>query len=165
MNSSSIGEQINKARQKKNLTQLELSHKCHMDIRTIQRIEKGEVKPRAYTLRILNDALGTDFTVGEVGLINENLSEYRRIFRKRKNIRKYGFISALVFLILVGFYIIFIEKYINIPRLAWAPFVYLIMFGYIAVIAVTWRCPGCGGLLGDVFNTRYCSKCGLAFYE
>jgi len=165
MKTTSIGLQISKARQQKNLTQSELSYKCHLDIRTIQRIEKNEVKPRAYTLRIINEILGTDFSVTGENNISNELLEYRRIFRKRKNIRKYGLISALAFLILMGIYIIFLERFIDIPRLAWTPFVYLIMFGYIAVIAITWRCPGCGGLLGDVFNTRYCSKCGLHFYD
>lgn len=164
MKTNSIGEQISKARQQKNLTQAELSYKCHLDIRTIQRIEKGEVSPRAYTLRIINDVLKLELTIKDNGISNEELAELRKKFKRRKDIRFVSIISALVFLVLVGFYIVFIERYFNIPRFAWAPFVYIIMFAYIAIIAISWRCPGCGGLLGDVFNTRYCSKCGLEFY-
>jgi len=164
MKTASISEKISKARQQKNMTQAELSQKCHLDIRTVQRIEKGEVSPRAYTLRIINSVLETDFFVHDNNS-TDDLLNYRKKFRHRKTLRITTFISAIIFLIMVGIFILFLERHFNLPRLVWAPFVYLIMFAHIIGIALTWRCPGCGGLLGDVFNTRYCSKCGLEFYD
>ena len=37
-----VGLKVKKLRESKNLTQLELADKCEIDIRSIQRIERGE---------------------------------------------------------------------------------------------------------------------------
>jgi transcriptional regulator with XRE-family HTH domain len=42
------------------MTQKELADACGMDIRTIQRIEAGEVTPRMHTLKLLSKALDCD---------------------------------------------------------------------------------------------------------
>jgi len=55
-----FGLKIAELRTQLGLTQEELAAKCNINVRTIQRIEKGEVKPRAYTLKILSTALGYD---------------------------------------------------------------------------------------------------------
>jgi len=165
MNHIPIGQKIKDARLGKNLTQSELADICRLNIRTIQRIENGEVSPRSYTLRLINDVLETDFVNETKSSEKEELRHLQSVFQKRKKIRIIALISAVVFLILVGFVILPVMKANDIPKLVWAPFVYIIMFAYIIGIALTWRCPGCGGLLGDAFNTRFCSKCGLRFYD
>ncbi|HBY67201.1 MAG TPA: DNA-binding protein, partial [Flavobacteriaceae bacterium] len=40
--------------------QEELVEKCNINVRTIQRIEAGEVTPRSYTIKSILDALGFD---------------------------------------------------------------------------------------------------------
>ncbi|MCF8269344.1 MAG: helix-turn-helix domain-containing protein [Crocinitomicaceae bacterium] len=45
-----FGTEINTVRKSKKITQLQLSSLCDVDIRTIQRIEKGEFNP---SLRVL----------------------------------------------------------------------------------------------------------------
>ncbi len=165
MNHIPIGQKIKEARLSKNITQAELADKCRLDIRTIQRIEKGEVSPRSYTLRLINEVLDTEFVNESNGLEQEEIERLRRIFLKRKNIRKVTLISAIIFLVIAGAVIIPVTRAYSIPKMTWAPFVYIIMFAHIIGIAINWRCPGCGGLLGDVFNTRFCSKCGLKFYD
>jgi transcriptional regulator with XRE-family HTH domain len=45
----------------KGLTQKELSEKSHISIRSIQRIENGELIPRGHTLRTLAQILGLSF--------------------------------------------------------------------------------------------------------
>ena len=57
------GQLIRELRQKKGLTQEDLAAKTDISIRTIQRIESGEVDPRAYTLQSIAAALEVDFTV------------------------------------------------------------------------------------------------------
>ena len=57
------GELIKKLRQTKGITQEELSAKTDISVRTIQRIENGEVDPRAYTLQSIAAALEVDFEV------------------------------------------------------------------------------------------------------
>src|SRR5690606_18323924 len=44
----------------KGLTQEDLVERCNINVRTIQRIEAGEVSPRSYTLKLILEALGYD---------------------------------------------------------------------------------------------------------
>lgn len=157
----SIGEQIKIARQQKKLSQVEFASKCNLNIRTIQRIENNEVSPRLYTLRIISEVLNIELLQkNDIVIENEQLLKYRTVFAKRKQIRIFTFfvviflLAAALFLLLTG-----------IPKHIWAPFIYLFFFADLIAIAFTWRCPGCNSLLGDFFNLRYCSKCGLKFYD
>jgi len=57
MKQPELGKKVQKIRNQKGLTQQELSDSCNVDVRTIQRIESGEVVPRWTTVRILAAAL------------------------------------------------------------------------------------------------------------
>ena len=61
MNQPELGLKVAELRGQKNLTQELLAEKCEVSTRTIQRIENGEVDPRAYTLRCLGEVLDFDF--------------------------------------------------------------------------------------------------------
>jgi transcriptional regulator with XRE-family HTH domain len=63
MNQPELGTRISEIRNQKGITQKELSETCRIDIRTIQRIEGGEVTPRLSTLRLIAEALSTDAIV------------------------------------------------------------------------------------------------------
>ncbi len=54
---------IKELRIKKGMTQEELADKTEVSSRTIQRIENGEVDPRAYTLQMIAKALDVDFSL------------------------------------------------------------------------------------------------------
>lgn len=56
-----LGKRIADLRQQKNLTQEDLVGKCNINVRTIQRIEAGEVTPRPSTLKIIIEALDENF--------------------------------------------------------------------------------------------------------
>ena len=71
MNQPDLGLKVSELRQQKSLTQEQLAERCEVSPRTIQRIESGEVDPRAYTLHCLGEALEFDF--GEENTGNENL--------------------------------------------------------------------------------------------
>jgi len=71
MNQPDLGLKVAELRQQKALTQEQLAGMCEVSPRTIQRIESGEVDPRAYTLHCLGTAL--DFDFGEENTANENL--------------------------------------------------------------------------------------------
>ena len=71
MNQPNLGLKVAELRQQKGLTQERLAEICEVSARTIQRIESGEVDPRAYTLHCLGEAL--DFDFGEENISNENL--------------------------------------------------------------------------------------------
>jgi uncharacterized Tic20 family protein/DNA-binding Xre family transcriptional regulator len=61
MNQPYLGLKVSELRQQKGLTQEQLAEKCEVSTRTIQRIENGEVDPRAYTLHCLGTTLEFDF--------------------------------------------------------------------------------------------------------
>lgn len=57
------GKLIKELRIKKGLTQEELANLTELSARTIQRIENGEVDPRAYTLQMIAKALDVDYSL------------------------------------------------------------------------------------------------------
>lgn len=61
MQQPALGQHILALRQQKGLTQEELVAQCNISVRTIQRIEAGEVVPRTYTVKTILSALGEDF--------------------------------------------------------------------------------------------------------
>ena len=71
MNQPDLGQKVSELRLQKGLTQEQLAELCEISPRTIQRIESGEVDPRAYTMQCLGTAL--DFGFGEESPANENL--------------------------------------------------------------------------------------------
>jgi transcriptional regulator with XRE-family HTH domain len=64
-----FGKELIKVRKAKGLTQAEVAEKCNVTIRTIQRIESGEVKARSSTIRIISKFLEVDF----LEISNQNL--------------------------------------------------------------------------------------------
>lgn len=57
------GQLIKELRLKKGITQEDLAAKTDISVRTIQRIENGDVDPRAFTLQSIANALEVDFEV------------------------------------------------------------------------------------------------------
>ncbi len=58
MKQPDLGKRLTALRKEKNLTQEELVQMSHVSVRTIQRIEAGEVLPRISTVKILLTAMG-----------------------------------------------------------------------------------------------------------
>lgn len=63
-----LGKKISEMRKAKGLTQEELVELCNLNVRTIQRIEAGEVTPRSYTIKALFEALGAQWENQESGM-------------------------------------------------------------------------------------------------
>lgn len=63
MKQPELGRRISQLRTTKGLTQEELVQKCNISVRTIQRIENGEVTPRSYTIKTILDALDQDLSI------------------------------------------------------------------------------------------------------
>ncbi len=62
MKQPELGRKITELRKEKGLTQEELVEKCNISVRTLQRIETGEVTPRSYTVRTILAALEYDLS-------------------------------------------------------------------------------------------------------
>ena len=71
MNQPDLGLKIADLRQQKGLTQEKLAEYCEVSTRTIQRIESGEVEPRAFTRNSLSNILAFDF--GKENTNNQSL--------------------------------------------------------------------------------------------
>lgn len=70
MTQPELGKKIAELRKAKGFTQEELVEKCNLSVRTLQRIESGEVTPRSYTIRLIFTALEFD--------IHENPNHFSR---------------------------------------------------------------------------------------
>lgn len=73
MKQPELGRKISELRKAKGLTQEELVEKCNISVRTIQRIETGEVTPRMYTVKTILAALDHDLNTLSSG--NDDLNE------------------------------------------------------------------------------------------
>src|SRR5690554_3456821 len=60
MKQPELGQKILELRKQKGFTQEELVEQCNINVRTIQRIEAGEVMPRSFTLKTILNVLGED---------------------------------------------------------------------------------------------------------
>lgn len=72
MKQPELGQKILDLRKKKGLTQEDLVEKCNINVRTIQRIEAGEVSPRPYTIKTILAALDYDFETISSTTLSEN---------------------------------------------------------------------------------------------
>jgi transcriptional regulator with XRE-family HTH domain/ketosteroid isomerase-like protein len=60
-----LGKKIIDLRKAKGLTQEELVEKCNLSVRTLQRIEAGEVTPRPSTVKLIFEALEVSFNLSK----------------------------------------------------------------------------------------------------
>ena len=61
MQQPELGLKITELRKQKGYTQEELVDQCNINVRTLQRIESGEVSPRSYTIKTILSALDYDY--------------------------------------------------------------------------------------------------------
>lgn len=57
-----FGDKLIQSRHARGWTQMDLAEKSNISLRTIQRIESGQVNPRAYTLKQLSEIIGLEFS-------------------------------------------------------------------------------------------------------
>ena len=60
MKQPELGKRISQLRKEKGFTQEELVERCNINVRTLQRIENGDVTPRSYTIKTILSALDQD---------------------------------------------------------------------------------------------------------
>lgn len=101
-----LGQKIQELRKAQGLTQEELVERCNINVRTIQRIEAGEVTPRSHTIRVILEALNYDYSkVSDLASNSPKGASVQWIF--------YGFISGIIYLLLA-----FLESYLDLFLLA-----------------------------------------------
>ena len=94
----------------------------------------------------------------------EQKSQFQEAFHKRKKRRITVFFIAMTLLIGAFFtypsFILF-----GMPKHVWGPVFTLVIIGLLLFIIIDWRCPVCKGLMGDVFQSKFCPKCGYKFMD
>lgn len=103
-----LGNKIAEIRKAKGLTQEELVAKCNLNVRTLQRIESGEATPRAYTLRLIFEALEYSFEKSdEKGLKLKWLEQFYIGFidlfnLKTNTMKKLSILTVMLFIVVFG---------------------------------------------------------------
>jgi len=100
MNQPELGNYIAHLRKEQGLTQEELVEKCNINVRTIQRIEAGDVTPRSYTVKNILEALGT--SIDEVFQKTEKQPETTAV-NYNTSLLGWGIIAGIFYLILGTF--------------------------------------------------------------
>jgi transcriptional regulator with XRE-family HTH domain len=73
-----LGPKIKELRKKEGLTQLDLSEKSGLSLRTIQRIENNENKPSVYSLRKIGEVLDYKFNLKEFNIMKNIFEKENR---------------------------------------------------------------------------------------
>ena len=94
MEQPELGKKILELRKSSGLTQEELVARCNINVRTIQRIEAGEVTPRGHTIRSIFAALDFDFKQLSSSQQSSKISE------KTAQWIIWAFVSGLIYLLL-----------------------------------------------------------------
>lgn len=97
MKQPELGLKLNELRHQKSLTQKEVSDLCNVDVRTIQRIETGEVIPRISTLKLIAVVLDVD-----ISDFNGQASKGNKI--QVRNLLLVSFIAGIIYLVNFFFY-------------------------------------------------------------
>ncbi|AFL80646.1 putative transcriptional regulator [Aequorivita sublithincola DSM 14238] len=160
MKQPELGRKILELRKQKGFTQEELVEQCNINVRTIQRIEAGEVTPRSFTLKTILNVLGEDL---------ENLKEVNSLDSENFNFNEIGhssfyiklaWISGIIYF-LSGFvefavdYARFYEDELIISKGAYISMKFIVLIAYIYFI---WGFV----LSGKIFN-NYLLKIGAFF--
>jgi transcriptional regulator with XRE-family HTH domain len=111
MEQPELGTRLTALRKEKNLTQEELVEKSHVSVRTIQRIEAGEVMPRMITVRILLEALGESY---ESFSTNQN-----QVMETKKSTLPITHRNTLLMAILAGAVYLIAEIILGTMDIAW----------------------------------------------
>ena len=103
MKQPELGKRISELRKGKGLTQEELVEQCNINVRTIQRIEAGEVNPRSYTVKIILEVLGEDLKNITVKLLTENIERewFKNELKTLNNSWIYGVFYSIFILVVV----------------------------------------------------------------
>ncbi|MGM0581104.1 MAG: helix-turn-helix domain-containing protein [Bacteroidota bacterium] len=110
MKQPELGFKIQNWRKAKGLTQEELVEKCNLNVRTLQRIEAGEVLPRSYTIKSILEVLNVDFS--ELNLKEGQQKQFSDLLGDKRSYFKWGAIIGIIYLCLsfvegfmeIGFY-------------------------------------------------------------
>jgi len=107
MKQPELGHKIQNWRKAKGLTQEELVERCNLNVRTLQRIEAGEVLPRSYTVKSILDVLEVDFSA--LNLPDTSEKDIYTLLKPNKKFIQWAAVLGVLYLCLS-----FVEGFIEI---------------------------------------------------
>jgi transcriptional regulator with XRE-family HTH domain len=112
MKQPELGHKIQNWRKAQGLTQEELVEKCNLNVRTLQRIEAGEVLPRSYTIKSILEVLNVDFS--ELNLKEDQQKQFSDLLGNKRSYFKWGAIIGIIYLCLS-----FVEGFMEVGYYYW----------------------------------------------
>ncbi|WP_321375109.1 helix-turn-helix transcriptional regulator [uncultured Draconibacterium sp.] len=104
MQQPELGKLIAEKRKAKGLTQDELVEKCKLNVRTLQRIEAGEVMPRSFTLKVIAKELDLNFYErGVYACLKDWIGAGIKVINLKSTLmKKVSILSATTLIVLLG---------------------------------------------------------------
>lgn len=88
MTQPELGRKIADLRKARGFTQEQLVEKCNLSVRTLQRIESGEVIPRSHTIKVIFEALEYDLHISAPGPAGKFFGRFKDLFNLKTNTMK-----------------------------------------------------------------------------
>jgi len=125
---------VKEGRLAKGFTQKELSELSNISIRSIQRIENGEINPRSYTLKTLAEILGISFES-----ILQSAPVEKQSFRANKTQKITLSIGLSFFILLLSW--AFMAQSPRFPETSFESFVFLafVLLIITLILSIIWR--------------------------
>jgi transcriptional regulator with XRE-family HTH domain len=109
----SLGEKISHLRKRSGISQELLAENSRVSLRTIQRIESGDVIPRPHTLKVIADAL--EITIAELVPITPGEDKQHAALEKLRIVNLWALTGALLPLANIILCFIMWKKYRRLP--------------------------------------------------
>lgn len=156
MKQPELGKLILDLRKQKGLTQEELVALCNLNVRTIQRIEAGEVSPRTYTIKSILEALGE--TPDE--FFREPEQKSPLFNEKEKNGLFYSVVGTGVF---AACFIAILIFEIFIANSTFAKFIFRSLIGVFTIVSVFYYVKGYK-IIASKLNLVYLKNTATIFF-
>jgi transcriptional regulator with XRE-family HTH domain len=161
MKQPELGKRILALRKSKGFTQEELVEKCNINVRTIQRIEAGEVSPRNFTLRTILEALGVDADAFFGPSIHEKATV--TLSNEQSNQLQLSWIGGI-------FFTVFAMLGVVVETMIWdyedpidGELVYLSIYGILTLVSLFFFMRGYK-ILGDLLNNKLLSAATYVYF-
>ena len=161
MKQPELGKRILELRKSKGFTQEELVEKCNINVRTIQRIEAGEVSPRNFTLRTILEALGVDADAFFGPSIHEETT--MTVTAKERSGLQMSWLGGIFFAIFAMFGVIVESVFWDYENPFDGELIYLSLYGVLTLGALFFFLRGYK-ILGDLLNNKVLTAATFVYF-
>ncbi|MGB5941603.1 MAG: helix-turn-helix transcriptional regulator [Leeuwenhoekiella sp.] len=163
-----LGLKILELRQQKGLTQEELVEQCNISVRTIQRIEAGEVTPRVYTIKSILAALDRDYDDLQESVFEQKVKKAFLIdIDESKDVSflftqlKLGWITGILSMICFVFVLIEDTYYLSTSNFYFGELFYIVL-GSLSILMFALHMRAFV-LLGEIFKNNFLKIVAILF--